>query len=258
MRLLRQSDAQLFAGFDTLPSLFDAAHTASCGALVDVLCRACSAEDTAVVVSGAGASGMLAFLLCRTANEMLGSSGAPSDRFRHLVAGGDAAIVRIEDSTEDDAPGAVSALEAVLGHGTEPRGRRARRAVYIGVSCGMSATYVGAQLEYAMDRMAAACAPRGAASTRAELVFDAVCLLGFNQPSDLAPVRIQRWGTTCADVVHRLARLARQEELTEQGVSRGSGGGAARDPAAPVAPLRCTQPEQAARCPPNTGVARCT
>eukprot|EP00936_MAST-01D_sp_MAST-1D-sp1_P000777 g777.t1 len=72
-----------------------------------------------------------------------------------------------------------------------------------------------------MDRMA----PREAqctAAARPELVFDAVCLLGFNEPRDLAPVRVQHWDTTCADVVHRLLRLAWQEEVEEAEHSQGN------------------------------------
>eukprot|EP00937_MAST-01D_sp_MAST-1D-sp2_P000102 g102.t1 len=162
---------------------------------------------------------MIACLICRTANAMLGTA---SNKFRYLVAGGDRALVRIVDSREDDAGIAVQDLRRVL-RANPP----VSTAVYIGVSCGLSATYVGAQLEFALARSECTDAgPRGAGGVGRgpepglgsgsrpgpEPFFTAVCAFGFNQPSDCARVRVKGWGTTFVDVLGRLMARARRED----------------------------------------------
>ena len=185
VRLLRQSEAQLFSGFSNHASISDLfSRPESCEWVVDAVARAIDRpSESRVIVSGAGASGMLAVFLARSFNAVLHSQGCPPC-FDYLIAGGDNAILRVEDSTEDDPLSAVTDLEAAA-EGFD-------HVVFVGVSCGLSATYVGAQLEYAMQR-----APR----------FTSV-LLGFNEVHSVQPTQIEGWGSTFQGVLTEFAALS--------------------------------------------------
>ena len=96
------------------------------------------------------------------------------------MAGGDEALLRVgEASAEDDAQVAVSDLDDLLkkfGTGVVS---------YIGVSCSLSAVYVGAQLEHIMNMQEAHPESRIHAT-----------LIGFNPPSSLQPVQVSGWCST--------------------------------------------------------------
>jgi len=93
----------------------------------------------------------------------------------YLCAGGEAALLKSQESAEDVSAAAVADL-ALLLDGVKGM------VVYIGVSCGMSATYVGAQAEYLLAQP-----PSGGVC---------VSLMGFN-PLELVPEKaIQGWSGT--------------------------------------------------------------
>jgi len=104
LRVCRHSDAQLFSGwrhgrsvYDLLPSLTQLAE------VVASLLQPTSphADRTAVVLSGCGTSGRLAFLLSRTFNLLLKSLGR-DPVFHYLVSGGDVALIAPRESAEDN------------------------------------------------------------------------------------------------------------------------------------------------------------
>lgn len=101
-------------------------------------------ERVGVVLSGCGTSGRLAFFVCRTFNYLCVTRGF-HPFFHYLIAGGDKAIVAAQEAKEDDATGGreeyialSSGLQSVL---------------LIGITCCLSAPYVGGMLSCACDDM---------------------------------------------------------------------------------------------------------
>lgn len=179
LRLLRQTDAQLFTGFDVHPSLMDIDFVEA----VESAVEAWQHPEGMVVVAGAGASGNMASFVCTRLSvlaERLGATG----RTAYLVAGGDEAILRVgEASAEDKAQRAVSDLEPLL------QKFRGGVVCYIGVSCSLSAVYVGAQLEHIMNKQEAHSEQGRSGQIHATLI-------GFNPPSAVRPVQVSGWTTT--------------------------------------------------------------
>ena len=150
----------------------------------------CVASDTpetpaAVLVVGCGTSGRLAFQCARAAelwsrDEKGGVRGRKRKRavFRHVLAGGDAALFQSAESCEDDRErGASDFRRAVAAY--EPHSLKSL--VVVGVSCGLSAPYVSSFL-----------AEAGRFGARAPEGKDALTVarfaLGFNPRRD-APER---------------------------------------------------------------------
>ena len=114
----------------------------------------CVASDTpetpaAVLVVGCGTSGRLAFQCARAAERSRKAErGTNNGRkkqaiFRHVIAGGDAALFQSAESCEDDRErGASDFRKAVAVY--EPY--QIKRVVVVGISCGLSAPYVSSFL----------------------------------------------------------------------------------------------------------------
>lgn len=150
----------------------------------------CVASDTpetpaAVLVVGCGTSGRLAFQCARAAelwsrDEKGGVRGRKRKRaiFRHVLAGGDAALFQSAESCEDDRErGASDFRHAAAAYEPHPL----KSLVVVGVSCGLSAPYVSSFL-----------AEAGRFGARAPEGKDALTVarfaLGFNPRRD-APER---------------------------------------------------------------------
>lgn len=167
--VLERVDAQLFDGFRGLDRLGDAK---TCDALSALTRRAAdwlAADDertVAFVMSGAGTSGRLAFLCARSLTRVFGATPwATRVVFHYLNAGGDAGLIEAQEHAEDDVPLAQSDLAAALhtiraqstSRFARDRGRRREPAdahsrpvarkesliFYVGITCGLSAPYVG-------------------------------------------------------------------------------------------------------------------
>lgn len=144
VRLLRQSDAQIFAGYEAWPSLMDEAILESLALAGYRLAQHLANPDAVVVFSGAGTSGRLAHMLARTFNTVQAARRLPQI-FRSLIAGGDAALIQAQEIAEDHAPTAINDLKDLLGEGDNTAG------MYFGITCGLSAPYVAAQVMHLLD-----------------------------------------------------------------------------------------------------------
>jgi hypothetical protein len=105
-----------------------------------------------VILSGAGSSGRLAAHAAAAFNRLL--PAAVTGKFMYTIAGGDGAIVKSAEALEDNPSAALQDLRDALGSlspapGTAPP-PPPPPCVLVGITCGMSATYVGSQLEYAL------------------------------------------------------------------------------------------------------------
>ena len=146
-----------------------------------------------IVISGSGTSGRLAFLVALEFNRILKQNGL-YPCFRHLIAGGDEALLKSVESAEATSSEAVRDLKTLIEANDTP----VDRVVYVGVTCGLSATYVGAQLEYSMQQ---------SNDSTAKVSFKTI-LLGFNPVGSVKPLRIANWKSTFHSVVNDLDALA--------------------------------------------------
>eukprot|EP00048_Salpingoeca_helianthica_P008418 m.122245 g.122245 ORF g.122245 m.122245 type:complete len:597 (+) comp14596_c2_seq1:44-1834(+) len=186
VRMLRQTDAQLFAGWRGEPCVLDpeileklrALEEQAYGALVEAL------EDKKqirFVFSGCGTSGRIAWLCARSYNTIVAEKHPDlPPLFHHLLSGGDEAMVLSKELPEDDPHLGQRELAAIV--------EASAHTFFFGITCGLSAPYVAGQVAYAMDH------PR--AST---------CLIGFNPPSLARDAPVEGWDRTCRAVFTDLA-----------------------------------------------------
>lgn len=142
VRLLRQTDAQIFAGYGTYPGLYDSDTLERMAELTDWCANILSQGDGLVVLSGAGTSGRLAMFIAREFNHLPGWP-SPSP-FRFLLAGGPPALIQAQEGAEDDPYQAQRDLEAIA--------QNSQHVFYVGITCGFSAPYIAGQLEYALQQ----------------------------------------------------------------------------------------------------------
>ncbi len=129
-----------------------------------------------IVLSGAGTSGRLAFYLARAFGPRLGEAGG---EVIPLLAGGDLALVKAVEEAEDDVEGARRrAREALAGRG---------KALFLGITCGLSAPSVGGGLLEAFGREGTS-----------------IILLGTNRPERARLLDLDGKGTTLRDLAFRV------------------------------------------------------
>ena len=210
VRLLRQCDAQLFAGWEKWPSIYDKqtgeAMAKVSRAVHDVLRN----TNGAVVISGCGTSGRLAFLLSQHFNELAREQGLKPN-YNYIIAGGDTALLTSQEAPEDSWEEGQEKLRE-MSEGCE-------KVVFIGVSCGLSAPFVAGQLDYCMDH------PER---------FIPV-LVGFNPVHLARDTPIKNSDKTFRDVATRLSGKSLMSvphyrtKKTDGVQSRGGGGGGWRE-----------------------------
>ena len=160
-------------------------HPEVTGALVSAVRLFRGSLPGRVVLSGAGTSGRLAFLLARTFGERVAAAGG---RVIPLIAGGDLALVKAVEEAEDDVEEARRrAREAMAGPG---------KVLFVGITCGLSAPSVGGGLLEAFRRPGTA-----------------VILVGTNRPERARPVPLDEEGTTLRDLALRAASSPRASLL---------------------------------------------
>lgn len=210
VRAMRACDGEMYSGWCGEVGLADADVHARVRRLAEEVAAVLSvgdddAEDGGgqIVIAGAGTSGRVAYLTALWANKLLRSHGTNA-RVRYLIAGGDPALFAARELAEDDAAAAVRDLRRIELEG-------ARRIVYIGISCGLSATYVGAQVEHALESP----------------LYSAIAVIGFNSASRARHTRVTGWNNTFSDV---LRKMLPREHLGYDGGGAGDEGtsGAAR------------------------------
>ncbi|KAL6059148.1 Glucokinase regulator [Balamuthia mandrillaris] len=191
LRVLRGCDAQMFSGYRHFPSIHDHGDT------LERLSRATASllraalvghKRLAIVMSGSGTSGRIAFLCARAFNRLWCSAAAGDGSvFHYLISGGEKALFSSQEKAEDDPLAGRRDLEELT--------REKELVLFVGVTCGLSAAYVAGQLDYAMHD------PR----------FTTV-LLGFNPTDRARRTPIEGWDKTFFDVASELAALARHRQ----------------------------------------------
>ena len=100
------------------------------------------AHKTGIVLSGCGTSGRIAFLISRTFNKLaIEQNLRPC--YKYIISGGDHALMTSVESCEDDWNAGKDALKKAA-EGLD-------KVLFIGITCGLSAPFVGGQVEYSLQ-----------------------------------------------------------------------------------------------------------
>eukprot|EP01122_Echinamoeba_exundans_P014248 TRINITY_DN6409_c0_g1_i1.p1 TRINITY_DN6409_c0_g1~~TRINITY_DN6409_c0_g1_i1.p1 ORF type:complete len:622 (-),score=94.35 TRINITY_DN6409_c0_g1_i1:69-1673(-) len=134
-------------------------------------------------MAGAGTSGRLSFFCARALSVVAKSFGSRVE-FDYLMAGSDLALMKSQEAAEDDVVLSVQDLKR--------RTDGYDHVVYIGITCGLSAPYVGSQIDWILN------------SPESGDRFVSV-LMGFNDASVARKVKVEKWNKTMFDVVSQLA-----------------------------------------------------
>lgn len=178
VRLLRQSDAQMFCGFDVWKCVNDEVILEALAQVALRMSKLLTNANSVIFMSGAGTSGRIAHLLSREFNRVLKERRLP-EVFVPLMAGGEAALIQAQEAAEDSVTISVKDLE-------NETPSNLNRGMYIGITAGLSAPYVGSQLNHLLENEK----------------FDTV-IVGFN-PLELARAsKIEGWDRTVKSVIDR-------------------------------------------------------
>ncbi|XP_028998468.1 glucokinase regulatory protein [Betta splendens] len=143
-------------------------------------------EHSLVVVSGCGTSGRLAFITTSSFNAELRRL-KQSPVYSYIIAGGDRALFSSQEAPEDDPRLGELSLKKVC------EGKK--RVLFIGISCGLSAPFVAAQLDFCLQR------PE---------VYTPV-LIGFNPAHQARNEAIPGCSFTFHSVVQRMQQLSERQ-----------------------------------------------
>jgi len=180
VKLFRQTDAQIFNGWDIYDGLCDIEIIKKIKIAVDAAAEILTFKGKKkIIVAGAGTSGRLAMFISRNFNRLCRQKKI---KFEYMIAGGDLALIKAQEGAEDDPITAQKELEKIVGD--------AEKILYIGVTCGLSAPYIAGQLDYTSDN--------------SNKFFS--ILLGFN-PLELArKISIENWDKRFYDVVEKIKK----------------------------------------------------
>eukprot|EP00051_Salpingoeca_urceolata_P001511 m.41479 g.41479 ORF g.41479 m.41479 type:complete len:602 (+) comp11463_c0_seq3:16-1821(+) len=193
VRILRQSDAMLFAGWHDHVAVSDpemvqamTALAASAAALIKATLS--GDQRNLVVFSGCGTSGRMAWLCARSLNTVLRASGK-SPCFRFLISGGEQSLVISNELPEDDPAAGVADLKAAA-QGYD-------NVLLVGITCGLSAPYVAGQVDFAMQQPS----------------YTTV-VMGFNPVALARNKQVEGWDKTARQVFVEAERQSRLADTT--------------------------------------------
>jgi N-acetylmuramic acid 6-phosphate (MurNAc-6-P) etherase len=177
VRILAASDSMLFSGFAGIPNIYSDEIVAKCARIASAVAAALKHPEGKVVFSGCGTSGRLAHLTARSLNMwMRRSYGIAGNRFDYLLAGTDAALLLPQEQIEDKPTIGRADLEEWI---RTNKIQSDTPVVVIGISCGLSATYVASMLQASLEHPS----------------FTSVAM-GFNPVEAVKNVRVDGWEYT--------------------------------------------------------------
>lgn len=187
--LLHKCDKEIFEGWNEYKSLYNEEVLATLDKIISI--SASIIENPAsglIVLSGCGTSGRIAFLTARTFNaKLLELSRSPC--FKYLIAGRDKALFTSQEAPEDDPVCGVEMLKEVTDGKT--------KVLFLGITCGLSAPYVGGQLQYCMENLD---------------VFTPV-VLGFNPTHQARNNPIEKWKSTFLQVINKMEEMKSSSDV---------------------------------------------
>lgn len=183
IRILRQSDAQIFFGWRDYPGLRDKTVLKSIERCVFETAKVLRNPNGKVVISGAGTSGRLAMFVSRKFNQLF-KQHEQQPMFDYIMAGTNKALIKAQEGAEDDPILAVKDFENTVGG--------ASSIAFYGVTCGFSAPYIAGQLDYTIQK---------------QNIFS--CLLGFNPLELSRTIAIENWNKTFFEVASAVDKCER-------------------------------------------------
>jgi N-acetylmuramic acid 6-phosphate (MurNAc-6-P) etherase len=187
VRLLSAADSGLFSSFSGLPSLIETETLLPLSNAVRLIATALYHPFGKVAFGGCGTSGRLSHLESRSLNALASACGLRNDCFTYLLAGGDAALVLSQEAAEDKPDAGKRDLEILI---KEVRSKSVDAPiVVVGISCGLSATYVGSMLEYALNQPG-------------DLISCVV--IGFNPVEAVKDLRVEGWQSSFYTVLSQM------------------------------------------------------
>ena len=185
LRVLRQTDAQIFNGYLAFPGFFDEVIVEKIADAVEQTRELIYGKTKSVIIlSGAGTSGRLSMLAAKTCNQILDKKNLKNARFVYLIAGDNKALIAAQEGSEDDARQSIIDLEKAIGN--------AKSVGYIGITCGFSAPYVAGQLDYMLNKL------------ETKKLKGYAGLIGFNPVERSRSVPIEGWDKTFMQVAKHL------------------------------------------------------
>ena len=204
VRILRTSDAQIFAGYDVFPSFADNSVRISLERGVTAAASVLRHPKGIIVISGSGTSGRLAYMVSTMLNASVRSntSREGAGPFYYCNSGGDSALLLPSELAEDNTSKGVSDLQDVI----QRADAVGSPVMVIGVTCGMSAPYIAGQLDYTLRQIARA------DTSMADFTS---CLVGFNPTSLARDIPIEMWSERTKDEPHTFRDVA---QILEAGI----------------------------------------
>jgi len=146
--ILQSVDSEIIKGWEGFPSFESKEVVRSLTRMAETFADAIFRGDK-VVLGGCGTSGRLAFFCTRIFNKILRCEFSKEACFEYLMAGGDAALFVSQELAEDQPALGASDLDAALQR--HKKNKANGKAVFVGITCGLSAPYVKGQLEKALE-----------------------------------------------------------------------------------------------------------
>ncbi|CAF2895389.1 unnamed protein product [Rotaria sp. Silwood2] len=179
--LLHECNREVFDGYENHKGLLDDEFLNKLDRLVTLVRATLQNEKGVIVISGCGTSGRIGYLASTFFNQLCLERNLPK-KYRYIIAAGNSALVTSVEATEDNPVAGATELKQV----SEPF----EHVLFIGITCGISAPFVGGQLEYCLDN------PQK---------FTPV-LIGFNPVSMARRILVPKWpdGKTFYDIALRM------------------------------------------------------
>lgn len=141
---LKKCDTEIFTGWQGHQNVFSSKILTVLTAVSTIVFQYLQngKDRVGIILSGCGTSGRLAFFISRKFNKLAEEQGL-RPCYRYIISGGDEALMTSVESCEDDWNAGKKELEKVA-EGLD-------EVLYIGITCGLSAPFVGGQVEYCLE-----------------------------------------------------------------------------------------------------------
>lgn len=261
VRMLSTSDGQLFTGYGGLISLSDPEMVHTLARATRLIMQTLQHPKGRIIFSGCGTSGRLAHLESVSCNQLFrwmnsttnsmnnnGVNNSSHDYFQYLLAGGDAALLIAQEAAEDkpdagrgDIQQYLSSIISSLAVDSSVLLPSASLSsspittimdtnkipiVVIGISCGLSATYVGSMLEYVLEcngsipisSSSFANDPKECALIveHGKVFSLSAIALGFNPITAVSQVRVEGWANSFFQILSIMDTQQKQQQELPQ------------------------------------------
>jgi len=181
VEMLHRCNLEVFNGYEQYHGLLDETCLTKLDQLVPLIKEIFQNEKGVIVMSGCGTSGRIGFLASAFFNELCGEQNLPP-KYRYIIAAGNSALVTSIEASEDDPVAGATELQKVT--------ESFEKVLFIGITCGLSAPFVGGQLEYCLDH------PEKYTPV----------LMGFNPVSMARKIQVPKWSNqrTFYDIATRM------------------------------------------------------